>query len=101
MDPVARHTVWNTLELLHKEVGLTILMTTHYMEEAEAACRRVAIMNRGRIAVQGTPDELKKKTGIPNATLEDVFTYFTGGQLETGGSFREMRQIRRRVQRYH
>lgn len=101
LDPVARHTVWNTLELLHKEVGLTILMTTHYMEEAEAACRRVAIMNRGRIAVQGTPDELKKKTGIPNATLEDVFTYFTGGQLETGGSFREMRQIRRRVQRHH
>lgn len=101
LDPVARHTVWNTLELLRREVGLTILMTTHYMEEAEAACQRVAIMNRGRIAVQGTPDELKKKTGIPNATLEDVFTYFTGGQLETGGSFREMRQIRRRVQRYH
>nr|WP_246187438.1 ATP-binding cassette domain-containing protein [Moorella glycerini] len=100
LDPVARHTVWNTLKLLREETGLTVLITTHYMEEAEAACQRVAIMNRGQIAAQGTPAELKKETGNPGATLEDVFTYFTGDQLETGGSFLEMRKTRRRVQRF-
>lgn len=101
LDPVARHTVWKALELLREETGLTILITTHYMEEAEALCRRVAIMDRGRIAVQGTPAELKARTGNPQATLEDVFTCFTGSQMESGGSFREMRQVRRRVQRFN
>ncbi|MEW8958583.1 MAG: ATP-binding cassette domain-containing protein [Moorella sp. (in: firmicutes)] len=101
LDPVARHTVWNTLKQLREETGLTILITTHYMEEAEAACQRVAIMNRGQIVAQGTPAELKKETGNPQASLEDVFTYFTGDQLETGGSFLEMRKTRRRVQRFN
>ncbi len=101
LDPVARHTVWNTLKQLRQETGLTILITTHYMEEAEAACQRVAIMNRGQIAAQGTPAELKEETGNPGATLEDVFTYFTGDQLETGGSFLEMRKTRRRLQRFN
>lgn len=100
LDPVARQTVWNTLKLLQEETGVTILITTHYMEEAEATCRRLAIMNRGKIVAQGTPQELKERTGNSNATLEEVFTYFTGDQLETGGSFREMRQLRRRVQRF-
>ncbi|MGB9793275.1 MAG: ABC transporter ATP-binding protein [Thermacetogeniaceae bacterium] len=100
LDPMARQTVWNTLELLRKETGVTILITTHYMEEAEAICCRLAIMNHGRIVAQGTPQELKERTGDPNATLEEVFTYFTGDQLETGGSFREVRQLRRRVQRF-
>ncbi|MGI9863095.1 ATP-binding cassette domain-containing protein [Moorella naiadis] len=101
LDPVARHTVWNTLKQLREETGLTILITTHYMEEAEAACQRVAIMNRGRIVAQGTPAELKKATGNPGATLENVFTYYTGDQLETGGSFLEIRKTRRRVQRFN
>ncbi|HHY92730.1 MAG TPA: ATP-binding cassette domain-containing protein [Firmicutes bacterium] len=100
LDPVARHTVWHVLELLRQETGLTVVLTTHYMEEAEAACQRVAIMHQGRIAAQGTPTELKNRTGKPQATLEDTFTYFTGNQLESGGSFRETRQMRRRLQRF-
>lgn len=100
LDPVARHTVWHVLELLRQETGLTVVLTTHYMEEAEAACQRVAIMNQGRIVAQGTPAELKNQTGKPQATLEDVFTYFTGNQLESGGNFRETRQMRRRLQRF-
>lgn len=100
LDPVARHNVWDVLNLLRKQTGLTILITTHYMEEAEAICHRVAIMNRGQIAAQGTPDELKALTGNKDATLEDVFVFFTGNQLETGGNFSEMRQIRKRIQRF-
>ncbi len=101
LDPIARHNVWEVLHALKEETGLTILITTHYMEEAEAICNRVAIMNRGQIAAIGTSDELKAKTGIPKANLEDVFTFFTGNQLESGGSFRETRQLRRRIQKYN
>jgi len=100
LDPVARHTVWNILEKLRAEIGLTILITTHYMEEAEAICERIAIMNRGKIVAQGTPAELKVKAGKPQATLEDVFAYFTGDQFESGGTFREVQQVRRRIQRF-
>lgn len=102
LDPVARHTVWAILEQLRTEIGLTILITTHYMEEAEAICQRIAIMNRGQIVVQGTPAELKMKAGKPQATLEDVFSHFTGNQLESesGGTFREIQQVRRRIQRF-
>jgi ABC transporter. len=101
LDPVARHNVWDVLNILRRETSLTILITTHYMEEAETICNRVAIMNRGHIAALGTPDELKAMTGKSDATLEDVFTFFTDNQLETGGSFNEIRQIRRRIQRFN
>ncbi|WP_129545140.1 ABC transporter ATP-binding protein [Thermoanaerobacter ethanolicus] len=100
LDPVARRNVWEVLEALKKETGLTILITTHYMEEAEAMCDRVAIMNKGRIAALGTPEELKVMTGNKEATLEDVFTFFTGNRLESGGNFNELRQVRRRIQRF-
>ncbi|SNX55206.1 ATP-binding cassette domain-containing protein [Thermoanaerobacterium sp. RBIITD] len=101
LDPVARHNVWNVLDNLRKETGLTILITTHYMEEAEAICGRIAIMNSGKIAALGTPNELKIKTGNPNANLEDVFTFFIGNQFESGGSYREARQLRRRLQKFN
>ncbi|AST56340.1 multidrug ABC transporter ATP-binding protein [Thermoanaerobacterium thermosaccharolyticum] len=100
LDPVARLNVWKVLETLRKETGLTILITTHYMEEAEAICGRIAIMNSGKIAAMGTPEELKLKTGNPDATLEDVFTFFTKNQLESGGSYRETSQLRKRIQRF-
>ncbi|MGJ7044054.1 ABC transporter ATP-binding protein [Thermoanaerobacterium thermosulfurigenes] len=100
LDPVARQNVWNVIDTLRKETGLTILITTHYMEEAEAICGRIAIMNSGKIAALGTPGELKSKTGNPNATLDDVFTFFTGNQLESGGNYRETSQLRKRIQRF-
>lgn len=100
LDPVARRNVWEVLDMLRKETGLTILITTHYMEEADAMCDRVAIMNVGKIAALGTPEKLKEMTGNKEATLEDVFTFFTGNRLESGGSFNEMRQVRRRIQRF-
>ena len=57
LDPQGRGRVWEELEIL-KETGVTVLMSTHYMEEAAALCDRVAIMHHGKILDEGTPDEL-------------------------------------------
>jgi lipooligosaccharide transport system ATP-binding protein len=57
LDPQARHLIWERLRRLAQE-GRTLLLTTHFMEEAERLCNRVAIMDKGRIIVQGTPREL-------------------------------------------
>jgi ABC-2 type transport system ATP-binding protein len=100
LDPTARRTVWETLEVLRCDTGMTMLVTTHYMEEAEAYCQRVAIMNLGRIVAIGTPEALKASIGRPEGTLEDVFTEVTGNTLESGGSFHDVRQLRRRAGRF-
>jgi ABC-2 type transport system ATP-binding protein len=97
LDPTARRLVWERLELLREEAGTTIFVTTHQMEEAERQCDRIAIMDRGTIAAIGSPGELRQRFGVP--VLEDVFTEVTGGRLEEGGSFRDVRASRRRSRR--
>ncbi|MEE8168134.1 MAG: ABC transporter ATP-binding protein [Candidatus Hydrothermarchaeales archaeon] len=62
LDPVARISLWKTIRKLKKE-GVTVLLTTHYMEEAEELCDRIFILNKGKVVTQGTPDELKKSVG--------------------------------------
>jgi ABC-2 type transport system ATP-binding protein len=59
LDPQSRRAVWDLLERLREETGLTILLTTHYMDEAETLCDRVAIVDGGKIIALGTPAELK------------------------------------------
>jgi len=81
LDPVARDSVWMRVEELREATGMTVLLTTHYMEEAEALCDRLALMHLGTLRAEGSPEELKKGLG-PTATLEDVFRHFTGEQLE-------------------
>ncbi len=93
LDPTARRLVWERLGVLREEVGTTLLVTTHQMEEAERRCERIAIMDHGRLAAQGTPDELCRQYDAP--TLEDVFTASTGGQIEEGGGFGDARARRR------
>jgi ABC-2 type transport system ATP-binding protein len=95
LDPIARQNVWQRVLELRKTFGVTIFFSTQYMEEADLVADRVAIMNRGKIAVIGTVAELKTKTGKNNATLDDAFIYFTGNQLESSGNFREIRRARR------
>lgn len=98
LDPTARRSVWQALHHLGTEGDMTLLITTHYMEEADSYCDRVAIMDHGRIAAIGTPAALKGAHG--GASLEEVFTTVTGSTLESGGSFREARQLRRRTRRF-
>ena len=97
LDPTARRMVWDRLELLREEAGTTILVTTHQMEEAERQCDRIAIMNLGSIAATGSPEELREQ--FEADSLEDVFTAATGGTLEEGGSFRDVRATRKRSRR--
>jgi ABC-2 type transport system ATP-binding protein len=99
LDPIARRTVWEHLTEVQAETGMTILLTTHYMDEAESLCRRVAIMHRGKISAIGTPTELKASISNPGASLDDVFLHYTGDDLETGGSYRDTFRARRTARR--
>ena len=75
LDVAARREVWRTLKQL-KAQGLTIFLTTHYMEEAEALCDRVCIIKSGRKAAEGTIDEVITASGQKN--LEDAYLFFMG-----------------------
>ncbi len=77
LDPYSRHAVWEKMEAL-KSKGATLILTTHYMEEAEKICDRVAIMNSGRILTVDTPSRLMSAYG---GTLEDVYLKLTGRPL--------------------
>jgi ABC-2 type transport system ATP-binding protein len=93
LDPTARRLVWERLEALRHEEGTTLLVTTHIMEEAERQCDRIAIMDLGRLAAQGTPQELKDEYDV--ASIDDVFAASTGKEIDDGGRFRDVRQQRR------
>jgi ABC-2 type transport system ATP-binding protein len=101
LDPVARDGVWQRVEEMRNAFGMTVLVTTHYMEEADALCDRVALMHLGVIRASGTPDELKAAIG-PDATLEDVFRRHTGETLvgdQVKGGLREIARTRRTAKR--
>ena len=78
LDPHARQLIWNHLRELNKE-GMTIFLTTHFMEEAEALCERICIMDSGMIVTEGTVSELLIKHDVK--TLEQVFLATTGSNL--------------------
>jgi len=99
LDPLARQAVWQQVRQLVAEFGMTILLTTHFMEEADSLCDRVAIMNRGCVTAIGSPAELKTALGTPNATLDDVFARYSGEQLQNDGDFREISRTRRSIAR--
>ncbi|MBO5045818.1 MAG: ABC transporter ATP-binding protein [Clostridia bacterium] len=75
LDVLARRELWSLIRRLKGET--TVFMTTHYMEEAEALCDRVAIMKEGKVIAVGTPTQLKEKTG--KNTLEEAFIFLVGG----------------------
>jgi ABC-2 type transport system ATP-binding protein len=99
LDPLARDVVWEHLEALRNHLGMTIFLTTHYMEEADQYCTRVAVMHKGVVAVSGSPTELKAKVGKPGATLNDVFTEYAGDSLATTGNYRQTAEARRSISR--
>ena len=63
LDPVSRSKVWEEVRYLNRELGMTIFLTTQYLEEADELADRVGIINRGKIVAEGTPDELKRAIG--------------------------------------
>ena len=83
LDPIAREGVWSQVQRMQRDFDMTVLMTTHYMEEADVLCDRVALMDRGVLRAVGTPAELKTKVG-PHASLEDVFRHYAGSDLHVG-----------------
>jgi ABC-2 type transport system ATP-binding protein len=89
LDPIARDAVWKHLIDLRANYGTTLFFTTHYLEEAEIHCDRVAIMHLGKVAVLGTCEELKASIGGKVATLAEVFTHYAGGAADSGGTFRD------------
>jgi ABC-2 type transport system ATP-binding protein len=93
LDPIARDGVWSQVQHMQAEFGMTVLLTTHYMEEADALCDRVALMHHGRLRTVGTPEELKE-TVAPAATLEDVFRHYAGSDLAEDTSRTGLREIR-------
>lgn len=98
LDPVARHMVWDRLLDLRRDYGMTVLITTHDMEEAEALCDELAILHRGRVSVVGKPAELRAGLGA-SATMDDVFVHYAGGLIHEGGTFHEVAQTRRTAHR--
>lgn len=89
LDPQARRNLWELIESVKKK-GITVVLTTHYMDEAELLCDRIAIMDKGKIIALDTPDNLiksllkkgfKKKVEVQQADLEDVFIDLTGKGL--------------------
>lgn len=84
LDPSAREAVWDHVRDLRESFHTTIIITSHQMEEVEALCDRIALIDRGRIAVVGTLAELKARVGS-GATLDDVFIQLVGPKAETEG----------------
>ena len=70
LDPEARAAMWVEVERLAAAESLTILLTTHYLEEADRLAERVAIVSRGKVVVEGTPDELKRNLQGESVTVE-------------------------------
>jgi ABC-2 type transport system ATP-binding protein len=98
LDPVARDSVWEHVRQLKNTLRTTMLVTTHYMAEADELCDRIALIHRGRIAEIGTPTELKARLG-PDATLDDVFKHLAGlelagVELESEGGYRDVKRTR-------
>jgi ABC-2 type transport system ATP-binding protein len=81
IDPQSRNHIFETVLKLRDD-GLTVLYTTHYMEEADRLCDRLGIMDHGQLMALGTPAELKSQLGPPDkVTLEQVFLSLTGRSL--------------------
>lgn len=89
LDPQARRNLWDLIEQI-RDRGVSVILTTHYMDEAEILCDRIAIMDKGKIVALDTPKNLiksllksgfKKKQEVEQANLEDVFIDLTGKAL--------------------
>lgn len=92
LDPQARRNLWDLIRDIRNN-GTTIIITTHYMDEAEQLCDRIAIMDEGRIITLDSPDKMiddlvatgfERPKQVKHASLEDVFIHLTGKEIREG-----------------
>lgn len=95
LDPQTRNHIWEYVKNLNREEKVTVFFTTHYMEEADRIADRIAIIDHGKILVQGTPAELKERT--KTTTLEEAFLSLTGKKIraEDASGAEQMRMARK------
>ncbi len=79
LDPQTRNQLWSHVKKLNQTEGVTVFLTTHYMDEADRVAQRIAIIDHGKIVAQGSPQELKQQTG--KDSLEEAFLAFTGSTI--------------------
>ena len=95
LDPQSRNQLWTHVRQLNESEGVTVFLTTHYMDEAERVAQRIAVIDHGRIVAQGSPAELKRETNAES--LEQAFLALTGTTIrdESASSADQMRQVAR------
>jgi ABC-2 type transport system ATP-binding protein len=93
LDVQSRNQLWTHVRHLNETEGVTVFLTTHYMDEADRVAHRIAIIDHGHIVAQGSPQELKQQTGADS--LEQAFLALTGSTIrdESAGSNDQMRQM--------
>ncbi len=99
LDPVARHALWKHIQELRRHHLVTLFLTTHYMDEAQELCSHIAIMNHGKIVVNGTLQELRKIAKLPKASMNDLFVRFVGPIDSEKGDLNNVSKIRRIARR--
>ena len=105
LDPEARAAMWEELERLAGQEKLTILLTTHYLEEADHLARRIAIVSRGKVAVEGTPEALKRgllgdsvTVELENGRMDEAARIVDRARRGRGGRSPDGRHLRARVE---
>lgn len=93
LDPQTRNLLWNYIKDLNAKEGITVFLTTHYMNEAEQMAHRIAIIDHGAIVDSGSAEELKAKTGT--GSLEEAFLKLTGHSVREEAGESSMRQMAR------
>jgi ABC-2 type transport system ATP-binding protein len=88
LDVQTRAATWNYIKTLKKEFGMTLFMTTHYLEEADSLCDRIAIIDHGKIVVVGTPTELKDSLG------GDIITLSIQKDVDITGLIRKIQHVK-------
>jgi ABC-2 type transport system ATP-binding protein len=93
LDPQSRNQLWTHVKNLNQREGVTVFLTTHYMDEADRVAQRIAVIDHGRIVATGSPSELKAQT--TKDSLEEAFLALTGTAIrdESAGSADQMRQM--------
>jgi len=93
LDPQSRNQLWGHVKNVNEKEGVTVFLTTHYMDEADRVAHRIGVIDHGKLVAQGTPKAIKEQTGTES--LEDAFLKLTGSTIrdESAGAADQMRQF--------